>query len=77
MSLWYGWDYAQFGEKPEPKSENLLLWYTDGARRRLRWTCITYTLKNEETTKYGEQYAVESHFYGSREFPEEADPIPD
>jgi hypothetical protein len=74
---WYGWDYAQFGEKPEPTSQNLLLWYTDGARQRLRWTCTTYTLKGDETTTYGEQYAVEGHFYGSREFPEEADTISD
>jgi hypothetical protein len=76
-SRWYGWDYAQFGEQPEPRSQNLLLWYTDGARRMLRWTCITYTLKAKETTKYGEQYAVDGHFYGSKEFPEDADTIAD
>ena len=70
---WYGWDYARFGTDPKPTSRNLLLWYTDGARRRLRWTCVEYTL--QERTKYGEQYAVQGHFYGSKAFPDEVDTI--
>lgn len=42
--LWYSFDYKRFGliasAKPEPAS--LLIWYTDGAQHKLRWTCITY-----------------------------------
>jgi hypothetical protein len=71
--LWYSWDYANFGRKPKPASRNLLLWYTDGARRRLRWTCTTY--QPAKATEDGQQYAVSSQIYGSKEFPSDADTI--
>jgi hypothetical protein len=71
--LWYGWDYAGFGTRPNPARQNLLLWYTDGARRKLRWTCTAYN--EAETTPYGQQYAVQSQIYGSKDFPRGVDTI--
>jgi hypothetical protein len=73
QSRWYGWDYARFGQSPEPTSTNVLVWYTDGARRKLRWTCTTYSAAKR--TADGEQFAVQAQVYGSRDFPEEADTI--
>ncbi len=70
---WYGWDYVNFGIRPKPATQNLLLWYTDGARRKLRWTCTTYSAAG--TTADGQEYAVQAQVYGSNEFPEDADTI--
>jgi hypothetical protein len=70
---WYGWDYVHFGKRPKPAKQKLLLWYTDGARRKLRWTCTTYSQK--ESTPYGRQYTVGQQIYGSKDFPAEADNV--
>jgi hypothetical protein len=69
--FWYGWDYVNFGKRPKPTSQKLLLWYTDGARRKLRWTCTTYS--RQEATPYGRQYAVSQQIYGSKDVPEDLD----
>jgi hypothetical protein len=71
--LSYGWDYAHFGVSPKPASQNLLLWCTDGARRKLRWTCTAYS--KAEKNPYGRQYVVQSQIYGSKDFPEGVDTV--
>ena len=68
---WYGWDYAEFGSSPKPRARKVLVWYTDGARRKLRWTCTTYRLARK--THYGEEYRVHAQRYGSRDYPAQAD----
>jgi len=39
---WFSSDYKRFGmiASGSSKPSNLLIWYTDGAQRKLRWTCF-------------------------------------
>jgi hypothetical protein len=37
---WYSFDYRAFASPKPP--HDLLMWYTDGAKSKLRWTCIQY-----------------------------------
>jgi hypothetical protein len=71
----YGWNYARYSRTDQQGKLNLLLWYTDGARRKLRWTCTTYNRQERSSRKDGYQYAVEQQIYGSKDFPPEIDTI--
>jgi hypothetical protein len=71
---WYRQDYRNFGGRGGTPTWNVLLWYTDGARRKLRWTCTNYGSKPTKTAD-GEEYAVRSQIYGSRNFPRDADSV--
>lgn len=62
---WYSFDYKDFGliGTGKPKPANLLLWYTDGAQRKLRWTCIQYTGFGRRSDYEG---GVVNQYYGTR-----------
>lgn len=66
--LWYSYAYKRFKtivNVKGPRSANLLIWYTDGAQHKLRWTCIQYLPLHTlgEATEWG----VFAQTYGTRE----------
>lgn len=69
-SYWWSFDYRHFGEIGGSNlgSANLVLWYTDGARRLLRWTCINYSIDGANTRGPQTEWAVQAHEYGTRPF---------
>lgn len=67
----FNWDYARFGKRRAPRMFSLLLWYTDGAQRMLRWTCTAYDRAPRSTHSRveGNQYRVDQALYGKRPWP--------
>jgi len=61
--LWYSFDYKLFGSTRHLKPQSVLLWYTDGAQRKLRWTCVTYVPLPD---RYGSEWAPLAAQYGTR-----------
>lgn len=69
---WYTLDYGQFGvmksSPPDRDFPNLLIWYTDGAQRKLRWVCIQYYYTDSRGQEY--EWAVNKQTYGAAKFPD-------
>lgn len=69
-SLWYSFDYMDFGligpSDGGSKPANLVIWYTDGARRLLRWTCISYVYDSRSSLPHQPEWGVDSQTYGTR-----------
>lgn len=65
--LWYSFDYRKFGKLDVDgnRSGNLLIWYTDGAQRKLRWTCIQYVVAGHGPSGLAE-WGVFNQRYGVR-----------
>lgn len=63
---WYSFDYEHFAEIGKGRSTNVVVWYTDGARRLLRWTCITYSFDPSNSKGRQTEWAVDSQVYGTR-----------
>ncbi len=65
--FWYSFDYKHFGLIGTPKARpaDLLIWYTDGAQRKLRWTCIQYIRTGHRATSETE-WGVVAQNYGTR-----------
>lgn len=65
-SFWYSFDYAHFGSigNSNGGAASLVVWYTDGAQIKLRWTCMTFfqTSERRDTS----EWAVEGVVYGAR-----------
>jgi hypothetical protein len=72
--LWFSFDYGAFRQtsdplQPElPPAANLLIWYTDGALRKLYSTCISYTRVVPPVDGVS-QWAVLAQRYSSRPWP--------
>jgi hypothetical protein len=71
--LGFSFDYQHFAINTDPRGSaasfaNLLIWYTDGAQRKLRWTCISYR-RTGRLKSGGIQWGVQSTTYGSRAWP--------
>lgn len=73
-SLWFNFDYQGAKRRPNPlnpalaKAANLLIWYTDGGQRKLRWTCVSYRPQKKRADGTSE-WAVVAQIYGSRSWP--------
>jgi len=67
-SYWYSFDYRHFGEIGATRPTNLVIWYTDGARRLLRWTCISYSYDPANSHGQQTEWAVAAQEYGTRPF---------
>lgn len=62
---WYSFNYRDFGTHTAAGTfGNLLIWYTDGAQRRLRWTCDTY---QSSPDGYGDEWVSYATQYGTRD----------
>jgi hypothetical protein len=65
-AYWYSFDYEHFAEIRKGRPTNVVVWYTDGAQRLLRWTCITYSFDRANSKGSQTEWAVESQVYGTR-----------
>lgn len=66
--LWFSFNYRRFGKIMPADSDraNLLLWYTDGAQRKLRWTCVSYLPAGHNL--HGEtEWGVYDQYFGTRQ----------
>ena len=65
-SFWYSFDYAHFGRIGNSKSgpPSLVVWYTDGAQAKLRWSCMTFFRASGNNRM--SEWAVEGVVYGAR-----------
>jgi hypothetical protein len=66
--LWYSFDYRHLGLSgtnlnAPASSTNVLIFYTDSAQRKLRWTCITYLPTPD---KWGDEWAYNGQVFGTR-----------
>ena len=72
--LWFNFDYSAFKEQADPlqpelpPAANLLIWYTDGALRKLYATCISYT-RVAPPLAGASEWAVLAQRYSSRPWP--------
>jgi hypothetical protein len=67
---WYTFDFGQFGlTKPNDGFAYLLIWYTDGAQRKLRWVCIQYQLRPGDSTRDKTEWAVNQQIFGATDLP--------
>jgi len=65
-SFWYSFDYAHFGSIDNSNGGNasLVVWCTDGAQIKLRWTCMTFLRASQ--SKGTSEWASEGVVYGAR-----------
>jgi hypothetical protein len=72
--LWFNFDYGAFRQMADPlqpglpPAANLLIWYTDGALRKLYSTCVSYE-QVTPTVAGVSQWAVLAQRYSSRSWP--------
>lgn len=66
--LWFSFDYRRFGKITPAVSDraSLLLWYTDGAQRKLRWTCVSY-LPAGHNSRGQTEWGVYDQYFGTRQ----------
>jgi hypothetical protein len=69
-SLWYTFDYDRFGlVNGAGAFGNFLIWYTDGARSKLRWVCIQYQFRPADSRGRETEWAVNEQTYGVAPLP--------
>lgn len=72
--LWYSFDYGAFKPRADPlqpelpPAASLLIWYTDGALRKLYSTCVSYLPVTPSVAGVSE-WAVLAQRYSSRAWP--------
>jgi hypothetical protein len=65
---WYSFRYQDFGLRTG--LGHLVIWYTDGAQRLLRWTCMTFQYVPADSRGSTTQWALMAQYFGEMVLPD-------